>query len=54
MLYYLPAYDYYVQDQEETKSEKYFDIWQRPTIKWDLECEWNGTSRASAIDNFNV
>ena len=32
MLYYLPIYDYYVNDQIKTKTEKYFDIWQRPTI----------------------
>ena len=34
--------------------EKYFGIWQRPTIPWNLECEWNGTPRSDAINKFNV
>ena len=31
-----------------------FDLWQRPTIKWDLECEWSGTGREQAIQMFDV
>ena len=54
MIYYLPAYDYYVDDQEAIMREKYFGIWQRPTIKWNLECEWNGISRVEAIDKFTI
>ena len=55
MLYYLPSYyDEYVLDQEATMREKYFGIWQRPTIQWDLECEWNGISRVEAVDKFVV
>ena len=31
-----------------------FDLWKRPTIKWDLECEWGGTHRDQAIKMFDI
>ena len=42
MLYYLSAYNFYVRDQEREKSKQTFDLWKKPTINWDIQCEWNG------------
>ena len=51
MLWDLPAYDYYVPDQETTKKEVKLNVWARPTIPWALECEQGS---GDAVGMFNI
>ena len=51
MLWDLPAYDYYVPDQEGAKKQVKFNVWARPTIPWSLECE---SSTSDAVGMFDI
>ena len=38
-------YAYNVPDYVQKKTDILYQGWIRPTISWNLECEWNGFTR---------